>query len=106
SGISGPVTTWPGVKFCRGRRGPATSVAQRLSAAAREKIAVPNRRLLIAEVGARDLNVAVLSQLAATQLPLHDKFEPGSLEVERLHAPLGRWRLIEEALEDPPGDPH
>jgi hypothetical protein len=40
------------------------------------------------------------------QFPLHDQLEPRPLEMEGFHAPLGRRRLIEEMLKDPPGDPH
>jgi len=60
-----------------------------------EKITPPSRRVLFPQIAPGDLDVAVLGQLPATQLPIDDKLEPGPLEVERLQAPLGRRGLIE-----------
>jgi hypothetical protein len=55
---------------------------------------------------AGDLDVTIIGQLPAAQLPLHDQLKPRPLEMEGFHALLGRRRLIEELLKDPPGDPH
>jgi hypothetical protein len=49
---------------------------------------------------AADLDIAVVGQLSAAQLPLSDHLEPRALEMERLDAPLRRRTLIEEPLED------
>jgi hypothetical protein len=64
-----------------------------------------DRRGLLAQIAAGDLDIAIIGKLSPPQLPLHDNLEPGALKVERLHAPLWRRALIEEALEDPPADP-
>ena len=64
------------------------------------------RRHPLAQIATSDLDVTVISQLPAAQLPFGDHLEAGALQVERFHAPLGRRRLIEEMLEDPAGDPH
>jgi len=41
------------------------------------------------------LNIAGLSQLPATQLPLRDYFEPDPTEVERLDVPFRCRKLVE-----------
>jgi hypothetical protein len=56
-------------------------------------------RLSLAQIAARNLDIAVLGQVPSMQLALHDKLESGPLEMERLHATLGRRWLFEEALE-------
>jgi hypothetical protein len=67
---------------------------------------LPDRRSLLAQIAPGYLDVTVFGQVPPTQFPLSNHLEPGSLKVERLDAPLGRRALIEEALEDPAGDPH
>jgi hypothetical protein len=47
-------------------------------------------RLSLAQIAARNLDIAVLGQVPSMQLALHDKLESGPLEMERLHATLGR----------------
>jgi hypothetical protein len=64
---------------------------------------VSTRRL--AQVPPADLDIPVLGQLAAAQLPLSDAIEPGSLEVVGLDAAFGGGRLREQALEYAPRDP-
>jgi hypothetical protein len=71
-----------------------------------DKIVLPDDGNLLTQIAAGDLDVAIIGQLPAAQLPLHDQLEPRPLEMEGFHAPLGRRRLIEELLKDPPGDPH
>jgi hypothetical protein len=70
------------------------------------EIVLSRRPDFLTEIAASDLDIAILGQLAAAQLALDDKLEPGALEMERFQAPLGRRRLIEEMLEDAPADPH
>jgi hypothetical protein len=71
-----------------------------------EEIVLPDYRNLFTQIAAGDLDVAIIGQLSAAQLPLHNQLEPRPLEMEGFHALLGRRRLIEEMLKDPPGDPH
>jgi hypothetical protein len=71
-----------------------------------KQTALADRRCLLTEIPSGDLDVTVFGQVPPTQFPLSNHLEPGPLEVERLDAPLRRWALIEEALEDPAGDPH
>jgi hypothetical protein len=53
----------------------------------------------LAEIAARDFNVAILGQLPPPELTLDNDLEPGPLEMECLDAPLRRRALIEEALQ-------
>jgi hypothetical protein len=59
--------------------------------------------LALAQVAAADLDIAVVSQLPATQLPLGDQLKPGPLQVIRLKAFIGRHGAIDEAQCDPDG---
>jgi hypothetical protein len=54
----------------------------------------------IPQIRRANLHIPILGQLAATQLPLGDALEAGSLEVVRLNAALGGGPLGQEALED------
>src|SRR2546421_2228951 len=56
------------------------------------------------QVASGDLDIAVIGQLPSSQLPFDRKLEAGALEVKRFQATLGRWRLIEQSLEDAPMD--
>ena len=71
-----------------------------------EEIVLPDHGNHLTQIAAVDLDVAIIGQPPAAQLPLHDQLEPRPLEMEGFHTPLGRRRLIEEMLKDPPGDPH
>ena len=68
-------------------------------------IALSRRSDFLTQITTRNLHVAILRQLPAAQLALGDQLKSRALEVERLHAPLWRRALIQEALEDPPTDP-
>jgi hypothetical protein len=50
--------------------------------------------LALAEVAARDLNVAIVGQLAPPQLSLGDKLKASPLQVVRLKTFLGRHGAI------------
>jgi hypothetical protein len=39
---------------------------------------------VVSQISTRDLDVAIVGQLPATNLPLGDQFEPGSLQMIRL----------------------
>ena len=58
------------------------------------------------EISAGDLDVGVIGQLPATNLPLSDEFEPSSLQMVGVEATLRRRGLIEQPLEHAPADTH
>jgi hypothetical protein len=60
------------------------------------KLLGPYRRRLLAQITPGDFDVATVGQLPATRLPLGSHLEPRPLEMECLHAPLGRRTLIEQ----------
>jgi hypothetical protein len=66
-----------------------------------KKIVLSGNGSSFAKVPSGDLDVAIIGQLPPTQLPLNDHLEPGALEMECLHAPLGSRALIEQPLERP-----
>ena len=50
--------------------------------------------LPFAEIAARDLDIAIVSQLPATHLALGDKLKPGPTQVVRFKAALRCWALV------------
>jgi hypothetical protein len=58
------------------------------------------------QIATGDLDIPVLGQLAATNLPLGDEFEPGPVEVIGFEAPFRRAGFRKQDLEDAPGNPH
>jgi hypothetical protein len=58
------------------------------------------------EIPASDLDVGVIGQLPATNLPLGDEFQPGPLQIIGFQAPLRCRGLIEQPLEHAPADTH
>jgi len=62
--------------------------------------------LALPQIAAGEIDVAVIGQLAPSQLSLDDKLELVPLDVEGLQTPLVRRRLIEELLEDAPAYAH
>jgi hypothetical protein len=62
--------------------------------------------LRFAEVSARNLDVGIVGQLPAADLPLGDEFEASSLQIIGFEAPFRRRRFVEQALKDTPGNPH
>jgi hypothetical protein len=61
--------------------------------------------LAFSEIAARDLDVAIVGQLSATDLSLGDPFEPSAMQVIRFQATFGRWAFVEKGLEDASPDP-
>jgi hypothetical protein len=53
-----------------------------------------------------DLDIAVFGQLAATNLPFRDKFEPGPVKMIGFEASFRRRGLWKKDLEHAPGNPH
>src|SRR6202030_840330 len=58
------------------------------------------------QIATGDLDIAVVTQLSATYLPLSDEFEPGPVEVIGFEAPFRRAGFRKQDLEDAPGNPH
>jgi len=75
------------MRFSR-RSQPPSSDARRRPL---EKIALPHRRGFLSHIAAVDLDIAVIGQLSAAQLPLGDVLEPRSVQVITLNAPLEYW---------------
>jgi hypothetical protein len=63
-----------------------------------------DRWRLLAQIPSSDFNVTGIRELAAAELTLDDHLEARALEMECLHAPLGRRALIEQPLEDAPAN--
>ena len=63
------------------------------------------RRRSLAQIAARDLDIAVIGQLAATELSLDDHLEARPLQMKRFQAALGRRAPNQQMLEDTPADP-
>ena len=63
-------------------------------------------RFAFSEISAGDFDIAIVGQLPAAQLAFGYQFEPGSVEMIAFEAPLGCRALREQALKDPPADPH
>jgi hypothetical protein len=55
---------------------------------------------------ARDFDIPILGQLAATDLSLCDEFEPSPVKMIGFEAAFGRGGLGEQDLEDAPGNAH
>jgi hypothetical protein len=51
--------------------------------------------LALPQISAGDLDIAVVSQLAATKLPLGDEFEPGSVKDSGLRGSVQAWGPLE-----------
>src|ERR1700680_4813785 len=60
----------------------------------------------LTQISAYDLDITVVGQLPATNLPLSDQFEPGPMKMIGFKAPFGCGRLVEQGLEHPPADTH
>jgi catechol 2,3-dioxygenase-like lactoylglutathione lyase family enzyme len=69
-----------------------------------EQAALADWRRLLAQIAPADFHVAVFGQLPAAQFPLDDYLETRPLEMERLHASLGRRALVEQRLEGAPAN--
>jgi hypothetical protein len=69
------------MRFSR-RSQPPSSDARRRPL---EKIALPDRRGFLSHIAAVDLDIAVIGQLSAAQLPLGDVLEPRSVQVITLN---------------------
>jgi hypothetical protein len=61
--------------------------------------------LHLTQIPPADLDVPILAQLLAAQLPLVDALEPGPLEIVGFDAPLGRGPPRQQPLEDAARDP-
>jgi|SRR6516162_3850138 hypothetical protein len=57
-----------------------------------------SRRRLLPRIAPRNLDVAIVDQLATTELALRDHLEPRPLEVEGLRYTAPAWALIEVVL--------
>jgi len=53
-----------------------------------------------------DLDIPIVCQLPAANLPLDDQFEPGPVEVTGFEAPFRRAGFRKQDLEDAPGNAH
>jgi hypothetical protein len=62
--------------------------------------------LPLAEIAPRDLDVAIVGQLSATDLSLGDPFEPSAMQVISFQATFGRWTFVEKGLECATVDAH
>jgi hypothetical protein len=60
----------------------------------------------LTQISAYDLDITVVGQLPATNLPLSDQFEPGPMKMIGFKAPFGCGCLVEQGLEHPPADTH
>jgi hypothetical protein len=60
---------------------------------------------LLAQISTRNLNVAIVGQLPATDLPLCDPFQSSPMQMVGFEASFGRRRFIKQALKDTPGNP-
>jgi hypothetical protein len=58
------------------------------------------------QITACDLDIAVLGQLLAANLPLSNKFEPSSVDVVGFEAAFGRRGVCKQNLENAPGNNH
>src|SRR6476646_7415451 len=58
------------------------------------------------QVATGDLDIAIVGQLPAANLPLGNEFEPGPVQVETFEAPFRRGSLWKQDLEHAPGNTH
>ena len=58
------------------------------------------------QIATGDLDIPIVRQLPAANLPLSDEFEPGPVEVIGFEAPFKRAGFRKQDLEDAPGNPH
>lgn len=65
-----------------------------------------DRRLLFAQISTCNFYVAFIGQLPASDLPLHDQFEPGSMEMIGFNAAFRRRHFRKNRLKDRPLYPH
>jgi hypothetical protein len=63
-------------------------------------------RFAFSEIPPANFDIAIVGQLPAAQLAFGYQFEPGPLKMVGFEAPLGCRALREQALKDPPADPH
>jgi hypothetical protein len=63
-------------------------------------------RFAFPEISAGNFDIAIVGQMPAAQLAFGYQFEPGSVEMIAFEAPLGCRALRQQALKDPPADPH
>jgi hypothetical protein len=66
----------------------------------------PVRPVPFPQIASGDLDIAVGGQLAATNLPLGDQFEPGPMKMISFEASFRRGGLRKQYLEDAPGNSH
>ena len=58
------------------------------------------------QIASSDLDIAVVRKVAAANLPLGDKFEPGPVQVVGFDAAFRRGGLGKQGLEHAPGNAH
>jgi hypothetical protein len=58
------------------------------------------------QIATGDLDIPIIGQLPAANLPFGDEFEPGPVKVVGFEAPLRREGLRNQDLEDAPGNAH
>ena len=71
-----------------------------------EEVALPGWRGSLAKIAPGDLDIAIIGELAATELALDDHLKPGALKVECLKAPMRARRAFEHPLERPLRHPY
>jgi hypothetical protein len=58
------------------------------------------------QIASRDLDIPIVGQLLAANLPLCDEFEPGPMKVVGFEASFRSRGLGQQDLENAPGNPH
>ena len=58
------------------------------------------------QIAPGDLDIPIVGQLPAANLPLGNEFEPGPVEVIGFEAPFRCAGFRKQDLEDAPGNPH
>jgi hypothetical protein len=58
------------------------------------------------QIATGDLNIPIVGQLPAPNLPLGDEFKPGPVQMVGFEAPFRRAGFRKQDLEDAPGNPH
>jgi hypothetical protein len=58
------------------------------------------------QVATADLDISIVGQPPAANLPLGNEFERGPVQVETFKAPFRRWGVRKQDLEDAPGNTH
>jgi hypothetical protein len=58
------------------------------------------------QIATGDLDIPIVGQLPATNLPLGDEFEPSPMKMVGFEAAFGREGFQQQDLEDAPGNAH